>query len=131
MVKIEFSYIIKWIIAIVVLAALAILYFTYNPEGSDLFPKCLFLELTGLKCPGCGSQRAIHYFANGNIGSAFLVHPLLVLSLPYLLLAVYFEYMGGKRKYPTTRKRFFGAKACIIILTIVLLYWILRNIFGF
>lgn len=120
----------KWIIVGVVLAALAIIYFTYNPSESELFPKCPFYLLTGLKCPGCGSQRAIHYLFNGNIGSAFLVHPLLVLAIPYLLLAVYFEYLGGKRKYPTMRKRLFGVKAIIIILVIVLGYWILRNIFG-
>ncbi|MDR0659770.1 MAG: DUF2752 domain-containing protein [Prevotellaceae bacterium] len=120
----------KWVIAIVVLAALAILYFTYNPAESELFPKCPFYALTGLKCPGCGSQRAIHYLFNGNIRGAFLVHPLLVLAIPYLLLAVYFEYMGGKSKYPLIRKRLFGVKACIIIFVIVLAYWILRNIFG-
>lgn len=120
----------KWIIAVVVLIALAIIYFTYDPAESELFPKCPFYALTGLKCPGCGSQRAIHYLFNGNVVSAFIIHPLLVLSIPYLLLAAYFEYMGGKKKYPAMRKRLFGVEACIAILTIVLVYWVLRNIFG-
>ena len=121
---------IKWIIAVVVAAIVAILYFTYNPAESELFPKCLFYTLTGLKCPGCGSQRAIHYLFNGNIGSAFIVHPLLVLAIPYLLIGIYFEYFGGKNKYPVLRKRLFGLKACITVLIIVLVYWVLRNIFG-
>ncbi len=120
----------KWIIAIVVITAVAVIYFTYNPAESEYFPKCPFYALTGLKCPGCGSQRAIHYLFNGHIGSAFVVHPLLVIAIPYLLVAVYFEYIGGKKKYPAMRKRLFGVKACIIILIIVLAYWILRNIFG-
>lgn len=120
----------KWIIAIVVIAAVAVIYFMYDPAESEYFPKCPFYALTGLKCPGCGSQRAIHQLFNGNIGGAFIVHPILVLAIPYLLAAVYFEYMGGKKRYPVMRKRLFGAKACITILAIVIVYWILRNIFG-
>ena len=87
--------------------------------------------LTGLKCPGCGSQRAIHHLLNGEIASAFIVHPLLVLAVPYLLVAVYFEFAGGKFKYPAMRKRLFGTKACIVIFIVFILYWITRNIWGF
>ena len=120
----------KWIVAGVVLAALAIVYFVYDPAESVLFPKCPFYMLTGLKCPGCGFQRAIHHLFNGSVADAFLAHPLLVIAIPYLLLAVYFEYFGGRNKYPVMRKRLFGVKACVIILIIVVVYRILRNIFG-
>ncbi len=120
----------KWIVAAVVFAIAVAIYFLFNPSESEFFPKCPFLLVTGLKCPGCGSQRALHYLFHGQVFSAFLVNPLLVLSIPYLLTGVYFEYFGGNRKYPVVRKTLFGAKACLIIFTIVVTYAVARNIWG-
>ena len=51
-----------------VVAALVVfgfIYFALDPSRSDLFPRCVFLSLTGYKCPGCGSQRAIHALLHG------------------------------------------------------------------
>ncbi len=59
MLELGFSKILKWSIAIIFVTILAILYRTHNPSGNIYFPKCPFRELTGLKCPGCGSQRAV------------------------------------------------------------------------
>ena len=33
---------------------LVLTYSSFSPEDSTWFPKCIFLQLTGLKCPGCG-----------------------------------------------------------------------------
>ena len=45
---------------LIALVALTIIYYRVSPTSSVFFPKCAFLMLTGLKCPGCGSQRAVH-----------------------------------------------------------------------
>jgi len=50
---------------------LVFVYSRFSPEGNAWFPKCIFLQLTGLKCPGCGSQRVIHNLLNLNIQKAF------------------------------------------------------------
>ena len=42
---------------------------------------------TDIKCPGCGSQRAIHSLLNLDIKSAFGYNPLLVCTLPYIIMA--------------------------------------------
>ncbi|MFR8803179.1 MAG: DUF2752 domain-containing protein [Anaerovoracaceae bacterium] len=64
-----------------VCAGLIFVYSRFSPESSSWFPKCIFLQLTGLKCPGCGSQRVVHNLLNLNIHKAFEANAFLVLSL--------------------------------------------------
>lgn len=123
------SKIIKWSIIIVLIIILAILYKTYNPSGNLYFPKCPFLALTGLKCPGCGSQRAIHYLLNLDMLNAIKENAILVLSLPYIFIGLIFDLV----KYPNAeilkwRKRLFGQKAIFVVLTIIISFWVLRNV---
>ena len=37
----------------------AVWLYRVDPEDSVYSPKCVFYLLTGLKCPGCGSQRCV------------------------------------------------------------------------
>lgn len=110
------------------LIILAILYTVYNPSDHSFFPKCPFREVTGLMCPGCGSQRAMHYLLNLDVMSALRVNGLLVLSIPYVLTGFIFDAV----KQPGVlvlkwRKRLFGQTAIFILLAIVVVFWILRN----
>lgn len=123
------SKILKWSIVIILLLILAILYRTYNPNGNIYFPKCPFRELTGLKCPGCGSQRAVHYLLNFDIFGAITENAILVLSLPYILTGFVFDSVKQPNENTLKwRKRLFGQNAISIILTIIIIFWILRNI---
>lgn len=125
----NFSKIIKWSIAIILLTILAILYKTYNPNGNIYFPKCPFRELTGLKCPGCGSQRAIYYLLNFDILNAIKENVILVLSIPYILTGLVFDTLKKPNENVLKwRKVLFGQKAIFLILTIIIAFWILRNI---
>ena len=45
-----------------------ILLWRFNPSSFTFYPRCPFYVLTGYKCPGCGTLRAIHHILNGNIG---------------------------------------------------------------
>ena len=123
------SKILKWSIVIILLTILAILYKTYNPSGNIYFPKCQFRELTGLKCPGCGSQRAIHYLLNFDILSAIKENVIFVLSIPYVLTGLLFDTLKKpNEKILKWRKVLFGQKAIFLILTIIIAFWILRNL---
>ncbi|MFB6341380.1 DUF2752 domain-containing protein [Saccharicrinis sp. FJH62] len=110
---------------------LVFLYREYNPLNNIYFPKCPFRSLTGYKCPGCGSQRAIHYLLNIDIYNACKQNFLLVLSVPYLLSGFILDRI--KRPGPKTlkwRKTLYGKYAIIIILIIIIAFWILRNIYS-
>lgn len=105
---------------------LVAVYAIFDPSAG-LFPRCPFLVLTGLDCPGCGSQRAIHSIFRGNIGAAFHYNTLLVVMIPYIAVCVWLEYLGGKKRYPRLRRILMGREACYILLGIFLLFFILRN----
>jgi hypothetical protein len=121
--------ILKWSIAIIIVTILAILYRTYNPNGNVYFPKCPFKEFTGLKCPGCGSQRAVHYLLNFDIFNAIKENVILVLSIPYILTGLVFDSLKKPNENLLKwRKILFGRKAIFVILSIIIAFWILRNI---
>jgi hypothetical protein len=104
------------------------IYFLFSPEESSFFPQCPFHRLTGWDCPGCGSQRAAHHLLHLQIKEAFISNPLLVIAIPYLAVGLYFEYLGGKERFPKARSILFGLKAIIIIFVLIVLFWIGRNI---
>ncbi len=91
-------------------------------------PPCATYQLTGIYCMGCGSGRATVALLHGDILAALGYNVLYVIFLPfilYYLLKVYISYVFGKDVLPFFK---IGLKGSIAILTVVLLFWILRNI---
>ena len=60
------------------------LLFFFAPESYPFYPRCIFHELTGLNCPGCGGLRAAHRLLHGDLAGAFAFNPLLVLLSPVI-----------------------------------------------
>lgn len=118
----------KYLLILLFLGFLVYIYGRYNPAEHQVFPKCPFRTLTGYKCPGCGSQRAIHDILQGNIFAAFQQNMLLIISIPYLLLGFAFDlYRSTNPLYLRWRKRLYGTKAIYFVLAIIIVFWILRN----
>jgi hypothetical protein len=69
---------------LVLCVAGALTFFTFDPTKVTFFPPCLFHELTGLDCPGCGAQRALHQLLHGNLVAAVRLNAMFVVSLPLL-----------------------------------------------
>jgi hypothetical protein len=65
-------------------AAGVLIYFLFDPTKVAIFPPCMFHQLTGMDCPGCGAQRALHQLLHGNLIAAFRLNAMFVLSLPLL-----------------------------------------------
>lgn len=68
---------------LVSLAALALVA-THVPRPGGIFPPCPFRAATGLKCPGCGSLRALHALGQGDLAAAWGYNAAMVLGLPVL-----------------------------------------------
>ncbi len=125
----DYSKTLKWSIAILVVTILAILYKKYNPEGNVYFPKCPFRAFTGLKCPGCGSQRSVHYLLNFDILNAINENVMVVLATPYIITGLVFDALKNpNERILKWRKILFGQKAIFIILAIIIVFWIYTNI---
>ena len=108
---------------------LVLVYYSLDPAKYSIFPKCPFYWLTGYKCPGCGSQRAIHHLLHFDFPGAFEANPLLVIAIPYIIGGFLFDYTNLSNKFPRARKVLYGRNAIIIVFIIVIAYWIIRNIY--
>ncbi len=56
---------------------------------------CPFKIITGIPCPGCGSQRAVSEIINGNILYSFEAYPPLIpilLMILFLFLHLKFDF---------------------------------------
>jgi hypothetical protein len=79
--------------ATIVLAAVvvAIFYFKYYDPTTQPLLRCLFKALTGLNCPGCGSQRALHALLNGRFNEAWQYNSFIFIASPIALLYIIVE----------------------------------------
>jgi hypothetical protein len=69
---------------VVLCAGGGLIFFAFDPTKVSIFPPCLFHEWTGLDCPGCGAQRALHQLLHGNFIAALRLNAMFVVSLPLL-----------------------------------------------
>jgi len=110
----------KFIVEILVLLLVSLYYF-FNPTVSNFFPKCPFHTITGLYCPGCGSQRAIHDLMHLNIFEAINHNALM-----------FFAFTFGIGLYLYSKKKFYyliyHPKSPLIIFGIIFLFGVLRNL---
>ena len=81
-----------------------------------------------LLLPGCGSLRAVHDLATGQVAAALHRNPLTVLAVPFLLvmwgLSVQRRMTGRSRRVRT-------GLGALDLLGAILTFWLLRNLPGF
>lgn len=82
----------------------------------------------GLRCPGCGSQRAIHALLHLQFKDAFMFNPLVVISIPFLVLLVTASIL--KDSHPQFYNKMNSSLISKLLLVIFILWWIVRNIVG-
>ncbi|MBC7893057.1 MAG: DUF2752 domain-containing protein [Sphingobacteriaceae bacterium] len=110
--------------------AIGLVYYRFNPAQEAFFPVCVFRKVTGLHCPGCGAQRALHALLHGRFGEAFHNNALLMLALPYALLGFVLDlrnYLRGHGELPAAYRR---QEVILAIFALICLFWILRNVPG-
>ena len=89
-------------------------------------PRCIFHELTGWQCPGCGSQRMLHALLHGNIREAWNHNAVLLLLLPLLIPMIWLEI--NRNRHPRTYMRLHSMPVVLTAAGIILAWWLLRNI---
>jgi hypothetical protein len=109
------------------LLGVLLLYFFWNPSNNNFFPKCPLYSLTGIYCPGCGSQRAMHQIIHGNIIEG-LRHNYLIALLGIVLLYQALLFMVHKLYNKSFYNILHQSLTIKIILVLILVFWLLRNI---
>ena len=105
----------------------SIIYYALDPSSTALFPRCTFLEYTGYKCPGCGSQRAIHALLHGDVATAFRYNALLLIAVPWIALCLFAE--TRRTRNPRLYARLNPQMLIWLFLVVMILWWLLRNVF--
>ena len=115
------------LVAMSAVAALAFLG-SVDPNEPGHYPTCPFLAVTGWFCPGCGSLRALHALAHGDLRAALARNPLMVLTVPVLLgwwVAWLVRSVRGR-----SRRWVAPAWTILAFLAVVLVFGVARNLPG-
>ncbi|MBE7169899.1 MAG: DUF2752 domain-containing protein [Williamsia sp.] len=107
---------------------LSLLYFFYPANISHFYPACPFHQLTGLFCPGCGSQRATSSLLHGRLFQAADYNLLFVLSLPLVLYAAFVFSWNSFSSRKIEQKVFHSVLFTKLFFVAVVLFGILRNL---
>lgn len=110
----------------VALLTLCAFYYAFDPSLTAWSPRCMVHTLTGLECPGCGSQRMLHALLHGDIASAWRYNPFLLCMLPVI---AFFAFSALTRKrYPTLYMRLHSFTVMISLAAAITVWTVARNI---
>ena len=87
---------------------------------------CLFQELTGLYCPGCGGTRAAKAMLKGDMISSFLYHPLVLYCVLVAVIFAVSFLIYRKTKNPKFRLHF-DNKYAYIGIGIIVINFVVKN----
>lgn len=103
--------------------------YLFNPGTHHFYPVCLFHQLTGLNCPGCGMTRAVYALLHGNLRQALKDNALLLLTLAGLGVWAAQCVVRKVRKQPA---KFNVPSNCLWWLLVgLVLFGVIRNLPGF
>ena len=115
--------------AVCVIVIIAILC-RLDPVEYPLFPRCLFRQLTGLSCPGCGMQRFVHALANGHFAEAAAYNYFLLLLLPYVGLFILERCFLTGRARDRLRSLVEGRLVTTALAASIPIWFVVRNVLG-
>jgi uncharacterized protein DUF2752 len=100
--------------------------FVFEPGKSGFFPPCPFRFLTGFQCPGCGSTRALHQILHGHFEAAFMLNPLLMVGIPFMLFA-FLRYSVIVMRGGVPRPNALPAPYIYALFVVIVSFWVFRN----
>ena len=119
--------------AVIVLGATALgagaVVFFFNPSTHGFYPICLFHQLTGLNCPGCGGTRSAYALLHGNVALALKDNALFVVLLA--AAAARGIWIAARRIRRQPVGEFLPARILWAMLAIAVVFTVLRNLPAF
>lgn len=103
--------------------------FFFNPSTHGFYPACLFHQLTGWNCPGCGMTRGLYALLHGDVRLALKDNALLVLTMAGLAVWSGWFTVRKLRNQPM-RLNVSPRLACAFVVLAVV-FGVLRNLPAF
>jgi hypothetical protein len=119
---------IKLLVISTTVLIVALLYFFLDARNAGIFPHCPFNSITGLFCPGCGSQRAVSALLHGELLQALSFNILLVFSMPLVLYSAMVSIANNFTKKQWQQKLFYSPLFVKVFLFVVIAFGVGRNI---
>ena len=88
----------------------------------DLMLPCLNKQLLGFECMGCGGQRALWLFLNGEFIAAFKMYP------PLYTLLLLGGFLLFRRRFPVKRREKITFALVVVNLVVIIGNYILKII---
>lgn len=111
-----------------ILFLVLIIFIITRTKFVHLMPNCLVNTYFGILCPSCGGTRCVINLLQGNFAQSFLYHPVLFITIIYLILVniLYIANSFKKKEiltflYPKTR-------FWIIFTIVIIIFTICRNV---
>lgn len=121
-----------YVIGIAVALIVGIAYFAFKLLGNHftvfrILSNCVFWQMTGFYCPGCGGTRSFIYLIHGDIIKSIVYYPF----VPYAVTVGLIFYISQTLRF-ISRGRIKGLHFgnCFIIIGILLIAgnWIIKNL---
>ena len=115
---------IKKSIKLTIILLFSLITFLYLNYNFSFFIPCIFHELTGFLCPGCGITRMFISIIILDFYQAFRYNPLVFVLLPFFLIygTIYYINWIQDKKFHINKKIWY------FLLIIAIIFMILRNI---
>lgn len=122
------SHIMRYLLPVILLAA-GVVYYVFDPRSDGVpFLKCPFHLLTGLQCPACGTQRAIHCLLHGEVMQAVNYNFFLIVSVPFVVLAVLAYWYNDNHRFDWAMRFVYDRRTLATYIVLFFVWWIVRNI---
>lgn len=99
----------------------------FPPGHHRVYPVCVFHQITGLQCPGCGATRSVYHLLHGDWLLALRDNALFVIALPLLGLWFIRSFRPWLRGQPLGLPGF-TPSGVVIALLLLMLFGVVRNL---
>lgn len=95
---------------------------------AGLLPPCLFRQITGLHCPGCGGTRMVESLLHGDVAAAWSYNPLLLTAGVGLAAGLLWFFLRTFRREWTPLRPAADSRWWLTVPLLILLFWVVRNL---
>lgn len=111
----------------VALAIAVVLLYILDPMTAGFSYRCPVKALTGLDCPGCGGQRAIHALLHLRFKEAIGYNPFLIIVALYISAVIFIGLLRGPR-ISKVRRIILGERVAWLYIALMFTWTIVRNL---